>query len=374
MASTRLDEVVILEHGGIDAKRLRVFDVQASWELSNIGAFSAYCQIEDVRAAGLPLSLKDRWLIWDHPTAGRWGGVISGVQFDQGVMEIAADSWGALLRFRILPQQERWNGAAPAALARHALMMLDANHGTFIRIGTIEEGGPPIEMVFGGQDVADDLLPSLVEAGMEWTIDEERYFHAGRKIGRDVSASVRLVEGVHIIKARIADDVWADGADETYFIESMEQSARQTVVRNATLTAVQQSDPSITLAAQPSPSGAPRKKQRTKPAPSSSAGSRTVAAWSNPIEHWTYFPPGVSAHSLLAPTEGGAPVPTSPIELTIRDVDFVWSRIQLGYVVRADIGGTGFSGRVRIVGRGIDIAGNTMSLSGEALADAEQAA
>jgi hypothetical protein len=86
-----------------DGNQIRIrgcSNLQVSWELSQPGTLSCQVPIRDLRAADLwldPRVLKNRWLHYTHPTAGPWGGVITLIDVDNGIVTINAESWAALL-------------------------------------------------------------------------------------------------------------------------------------------------------------------------------------------------------------------------------------------------------------------------------------
>jgi hypothetical protein len=204
-----------------------VFGVQASEELNAAGTFSAFCRIPDLREAGLGWDLQDRWLAWDGPAGFTWGGVITGRPVEDGIAEIEAEGWSSLLRGHLLTAFERVPEGGAGGLVRRAVIAANTSGPTFVDIGMIDEGGEPVSATFGGTDVLDVLSGLTQDGAVEWVVDSSRTIHAARKLGRDVSARVRLVEDRHITAYRIADDAWAAPPDEVWNFETLEESARR---------------------------------------------------------------------------------------------------------------------------------------------------
>lgn len=200
------DRVTISQRGGLRPVVVPVTAPQASWELNAAGAFSAFARIDDLRHAGLWPDLRGCWLEWVHPIAGRWGGVITGTPVTDGLAEIAADGWLALLQGRVLADGDL-PSRTPGGLAHLAVLAAGREHPTFIAIGRIDGGGEPLGLTFNG-DVGNDLLPQIAEGGsVEWIIDADRVFHCGRRLGTDFSGAIRLIEDVDVTAVQRDNDL-----------------------------------------------------------------------------------------------------------------------------------------------------------------------
>lgn len=380
------DEVVISNHGGGQPRRVRVFDVQVSEELSGPGEFSAFAHIDDLRAAGLGWDLLDRWVTWDHPVWGRWGGVIVGQPKEPGqpIVEIMADGWAALLGGHLLLEFERVPEGGAGGLARRAVVEAGATHPTFISIGMIDEGGEPISVTFGGQDVLSDVLGGMASAGeVEWLVDADRVFHAGRRLGRDRSARIRLVQDRHIIEPRLADDAWAGPPDELFSFESVEESARRRFLDS--WGSIKGLDPHLSLVAGiPDKHRPARKKHRRRHQGRSRSGGQPGARrhrsrgkggggkranMPRPAPHWALAPVGVGANNPAIPGNHPVQLPTVPVDFTLINVDGMQRLVALGDTVRLELARAGFAGRFRVMSRALDVASGEMTVAGEALAD-----
>jgi hypothetical protein len=324
------DEVTISDFGGGNPRRLPVVGASVSWELSNVGNFSAFARIEDLQRYGLGGELKGMWLEWRHRTAGRFGGVIVGRPFTDGVAELSVEGWATLLRHRPLIYWDRQAPASAAGIARHGVMAAETNDPSFITLGTFDESGEAIGFRLGGQDTLNDMLPQLVDDGaMEWSVDADRVLSCGQALGVDRSASVRLTENVEILTAKFADDAY-------------------------TAPAIQQFEVQL-------PAGASRDPTRR---PGSSARPSVNRRWVDPrVRRIAAAATTESQFVTLLRTQ------TTPVELTICDRNSAYYHTQLGDTVRIVVETAGFSGTFRIHARGLDSSQDVMTLAGEATPD-----
>lgn len=202
------DEVLLMDRGGLNPRKIIVAQAACSWELSAAGQFSAFATLNDLVEAGIPWDMKGMWIEWESP-AGRWGGVVTGRPITDGVAEIAAMSYAALLRGRVVEQNVRPVSATPGAHVRRLLQEAQRETPHFIVPGIIDEGGQSIAISYGGQDAYNEILPAITGAGgCEWIVTEDRVLNFTRYAGEDRSNEVRLVEGRHIGTYRVADDLW----------------------------------------------------------------------------------------------------------------------------------------------------------------------
>ena len=368
----RPDEITVMEHGGTNPRRVPVTGVSCSWALNEPGSLSCFARYADLRAAGLGDDLDGMWLSW-RGRAGEWGGVIDGNPVSGGTPEIAASGWAELLRGRALPPLLRRDQGRVGGLAALAVTGSDAETeaGSLIALGTIDDGGEAVTIDAGTQDVLEDFLPALVEAGgLEWIVDFDRRFHAGRFIGRDRSHVVRLTEGRHFASddCTLANSAWSKSPAELLALES-----------NTERVAGVSTGPSQT------PVFGRRRRARRKVRRRKGGrgrwrpGRRQTGFALDPIavtpgsaaatDAGEAQPAGVGLHAPWVPQAVGAPLETTPVEVSIRDIDGAWAECQPGNVVRLLVGSAGFSGWLRILNRGYESASGVLLLSGEALSD-----
>lgn len=333
MATTRqpfTDEVVLSDFGGGNPRRVPVVGASVSWELNNVGSFSAFARIEDLQQHGAWGDLKGMWLEWQHRTAGRWGGVVVGRPVTDGVAELAAEGWATLLRNRPLIYWDRQAPSSAAGIARHGVMAAETNDPSFIKLGAFDESGDAIQFRLGGQDTLDDMLPQLVGDGaMEWSVDADRVLTCGQALGVERSATVRLTEGVEILNAKFADDSYTAPAVQQFEVQlpagASQDPTRRPTVGSAATVKRRWADPRI---------------------------ARIAAAAANQPQFVT-----------LLQTQ------TTPVELTICDRNQAFYHTQLADTVRIVVETAGFSGTFRVHARGLDSSQDVMTLAGEATPD-----
>lgn len=414
------DEAIISDRGGKNPRRLPIANPSCSWELNTAGSFSAFARIRDLRAAGLGHDLKGRWLEWEHPTAGRWGGVLSGRPVEDGVAELAADGWAKLLSGRVLAEQDTPPPGPIGGLIRRLVIAAGRDDPTFIKLGVIDEGGPSIQIDTGGGDIGDDLLPQLAQdGGAEWYVDADRRINVARKLGRDRSATVRLVEDRHVTNFRLDDDLWSSVRGQVFVIESPAATTARAAqaVAGAAFAPIQHFTPQPWLVLMSEvtfkgsntgllqfvvPAGPTDLGAVTQSLDVGGGGASviTTAAASDPtvtIPPWPWAALGVPQPSWWVaywtarqrPSSGGtggtagggsatpaapnaarfAPLPTVPIELTVADADHCWASFDVGDTIRVELGSVGFAGRVRVSVKALDSAAGELTVSGEALED-----
>lgn len=323
--------------GGESPRRVPLAAVRASWELSNVGAFSGFVRQRDLRAAGCGGALGGWWLDWEHPTLGMWRGVISGRPVRDGVVELSAEGLGSLLRGRILFDWDDPPAGAAAGIARRAFMAAESADPLWITLGSVEEAGPPLTTTLGGQDFLDDTLPQLSDdGGLEWLVDRDHRLHLGHHLGTDQSAAVRWSEGRELLDVQLPDAEYLASRVEQFHLATVEVQPRVPAAR---------------------------------PAGGVSRSSR--ARWVRP---------GVVAGASGGQYEAGGltitettvtrmRTDTVPMTCDLADTGHAWRRVALGDRVRVVVGSAQLSGVFRIITVGYDESGNTLSLGGEVLAD-----
>lgn len=360
--STLAAEVLISERGGLYPRRVPVADLECSWELSNAGTLSAFARMDDLRLLGLGRDLKGMWVEFSHPSAGRWGGVLSGRPTSGEVVELAAEGWASLLRGRVMSGSEVVSGRA-AGVAYGVVRAAGELGATYVAIGTIDESGESVSMTASG-DVAVDVLGQVAEAGnVEWMIDADRVFHCGSRLGRDLSSLHRLVEDRHVVEHRTDDDLWASRQGQVYRVQS-EQSLALAVATGAASSSVgSQPQWSLSGSGDPSDLGQLQFYEEAEPAEFRAYPTRTFPA------PWRGVPVGIGANTPAMPTPRASPLPTTPLQMTLSNRDNCWAWCEVGNTVRVELGSIGLSGRFRVMSRGFSQSANTLTVAGEALGD-----
>jgi hypothetical protein len=345
------DEVIIMDRGGGRARRVPVVQVSARREVRNSGELSCFARISDLRPLGLAGEIRGMWLEWHHPTWGTWGGVISGRPIHGGIAEITVDGWAVLLRGRPQVEPDRPPAGSAGGLARRIVTAAGAEEPTFVTIGSVDEGGEPLSISVNAGDTLDDLLPSVDDAiAMEWIVDENRAFHIARRLGRDLSNRVRLVEGRHFSSddSRIDDDLWSSASGQRLVLESAEMVARREAQRLSG---------SVPIGKHVS---TPRVVSIEEPAEGqlvSGLGTGTLRFLKDAPPR-VYAPVGVNQWSEYREV-------TSPASFVTSDVDRIWARFSLADTITVDIGSAHVTARFRVMVDAIDVANRSRTISGQ---------
>jgi len=344
------DTVIVSDRGGTNPRRLPIFGLAASWELSNLCSLSCFANSEDLRATGLGGDLKGKWLTYESPFGStcRWGGVITSRPVTDGVAEIAALGWAVLLRGRAVWQRARPTMAPPGALARKALQEASREEPHFLTMGQIDESGSPVLVTWGGEDIVQDVLPSLTADGQsDWLVTFERQFRFGR-LGTDRSASVRLCEGRHILTYRAPDDLFilanrlvGVGASREG-LESMRRGKRKRRKRRT----IRDSDEFISAAVEDITS------------------IRKYGPMERVISYSDTRDVGTIQSRLRRELERSAN-PTIPLEVSLINEDRIFASFSEGDTVTVELGGAGLRGTLRVRVRALDVGNATMRVAGD---------
>lgn len=193
-------------------------NLQCSWELSRAGLLSCEVTYRDLSAAGVqPGPLLGKWLHYTHPTAGAWGGQITGIAGGDtpGVITINAEGWASCLR-GIYGDGNLTGGGNN--VTRHIRDIINANKAlTGVSFGTIE-GAPSGANLFDDTwDLYESILPGVIEyiqnrasvtlLPVGYRINPvTRVLDIKTAIGVDRSSSVRLADKVTNVEASWSDD------------------------------------------------------------------------------------------------------------------------------------------------------------------------
>lgn len=380
MLDTR-SQIVLSDHGGNNARRVRVFGVQASWELNAVGSLSCFARIADLRSAGVDTALSGKWLTCGVGVGDEWGGVVTARPVTPEVTEITAEGWATMLRGITIMQSISTGPLRGqyAGVARAGVIAALANQ-TFISIGSIDEGGELTEISEFGQDVIDDLAGSLTDNDrMEWYVDGDKRFHAGRRIGVDYSHKFQFIEGRHIVDfSGPIDDLWSKPAKQIMVLQSQESLIQSTITLG-------RSREKGGRSTQHQPRYGLRPGQFTNVPAGGHRGSEVVYdsgrnfngmdtpgndnAWgrAQPI------PPSVPNPSTasLVPIAAPPPPASVPLEITLANVDNCYGWLNIGDSARVILGSVSLAGVFRVFVKSVDIDERVMILGGEIIPDIE---
>lgn len=184
--------------------RLTATGIAAGWAVREPGVFSAEVVTSDLIAETGTVDLRGRWLRWDHPTLGRWSGVVTDTQpdSDSGATELAATDFRVLLDRRRTAKVYDIQSATAGGIARRLVTDASRLEPLWITEVRADETGPKI----GYQARAGDVLAALGSladaAGQEWRVDGDRVLEWRAKLGRNLRSTVQLVEGREIVSFR----------------------------------------------------------------------------------------------------------------------------------------------------------------------------
>lgn len=210
--------VIIARPGWFDQRMVEISPPSCSWRTDGPGSFSCEMDTRALTTMGydktaLVNPLKGKWLWWDHPTAGPWGGVITRTEPGAWYTRIVAEQFAVLLRKRRTAVAEASTGIAPGSLALYYFTSAERNGDSFLLTGaTAEESGAAVDLEPRGGDLCDDILPMLANYGYQWRVRswsmDERLFEFRTRVGTDKRASVLLSEGRHVTGFRVTGDLW----------------------------------------------------------------------------------------------------------------------------------------------------------------------
>lgn len=382
-ASPFTDEIILSDYGGGNPRRVPVVDVAVSWEMNNLGNFSARARLIDLQQHQAWGELKGMWLQWQHRTGGRWGGVVMARPIDEGVAEIVAEGWASLLRNRLLAFWDHQAAGSAAGIARRGVMSAEADEPSFITFGIIDEFGDPVSFRLGGQDILEDFLGELVDEGdMEWYVDADRQLHCGYLLGIDRSATVRLTEGYEIVSAQFSDDAYAAPPDPDFLVALPQDMARHQYVTPRASGTLLMADGITPLSggggggggAWQDPQVEAQKGHHKRKKRKHRRGSQTPTPQDPPIDS----PPPSPPPGPPPPPPITQPLPpvkpafiehlqavSYPAQLTICDRNNAFYHTQLGDSVRIVVESASAVGKFRVMSRGMDSTQDVMELAGE---------
>jgi hypothetical protein len=213
-------DAIIARPGYTDQRLIPISPPSMSWRTDGPGSFDCEIETRDLMAYGMNVAgtddpLKGRWLWWEHPTAGAWGGVITRTEVDTWYTRITAEQFNVLLRKRRMSSTFGQMSASPGSLALMFLTAAERNGDSLgLTSWDAEETGPAIDIEPRGGDLCDDVIRSLTRFGYQWRVKadtmDERAFQFYQRLGYDLSRSVLLSEGMDIPHGgfRVSADLW----------------------------------------------------------------------------------------------------------------------------------------------------------------------
>lgn len=342
--------------------------LSVSWELSRAGQLAFELPTTDLLKYGLhPKRLLSKWVFYEHPTAGPWGGIITNVSASNGIYAIGAESWAAALRGVVT----RPYASVDYPLVSQLMQQIDTVKAlTGILPGTVDVGAGgdlPVtqEPVEPGQDLYDVFLPSVLErwnatrgwqptlqpAG--WNVDPvTRRLSFDASYGEDRTREVAIRAGRHIVSDDFSDDltdlintVVIKGKTNYTWSETVWFLSSQGKLRSRQITHVGTRDETVFANNQPSVHTYGEKaillNQDYPSAEMMQAGAQLQAQWMT--------------------------LNTQNLSIETADVEGLWRGFREGDKISVMLGMEGLYGQMVVRMRALDVSRGVMTVAGEAV-------
>ena len=211
--SSALSTITLASRGWQDAQSVSVASVSASWGVSEIGRFSAILTVEQVRKLGFT-SLLGLWVLWEHPTLGRWGGVVEDRNVDlfRGTIELGGASFATLMRKKRTSRSQRISSAPAGSLWLRAVTDVQTDQDLDIDEANADEGGNLLTWEWRGDDlfqVTDALARAANHEYDVYLNDDLRIVAEFReRVGADKRGYVLLIEGRDVLGGTVAESTY----------------------------------------------------------------------------------------------------------------------------------------------------------------------
>jgi hypothetical protein len=354
-----------------DGNQIRIrgtSNLHVSWEINNAGTLSCQVPVRDLRTIDVwldPKVLKHRWVHYSHPTAGPWGGVITLIDVDDGIVTINAESWAALLR-------EAITTGYGASMSKGINLWHDIDYNapaTGITVNNLSDNPsitPEPDFFEAGRSIYDEYLPAVLErwhaergwqnAGLQqagWNVDPvTRQFYFDTTYGIDKSATVVLADAYHNVSSGWTDDLqdvvnWVRMSAQVNIQYSVAVPTQDRHGSRSTITMFNATASAVVVG--------------INPISIDQYGLRPMNISDDAI-----FP---SLAALQSAADNRATVfsrNTQKATLTCADVNAVFRDFREGDVVTAWLSNNNVRGRMFIQSRALDVGRGTMTVSGEA--------
>ena len=194
---TAVLQATIAERGGDSPKRLPINGV-ARGERIGRGEASFEFETSVLRANGL-LGCEGYEISHNHGDLGDWGGLIQQVRHDlaTGTTEVAAHTFEALLDARRTAKTYEVADGDAGGIAQKVIADAAKGGSMFISGFRVQPTGL-VDINLRAEQVVDAVNELARLADAEWRITPARYFEFAKQLGKNLSASVVLMEGKNI--------------------------------------------------------------------------------------------------------------------------------------------------------------------------------
>lgn len=210
MPLSGLSTLSISDPGWSGLRELRVANVSASWTLNRPGRLSATLAADEAWLLGID-DYKGKWVRWDHPTMGPWGGIVEDVHIElgRGTVELVCAGFLQVLRHYRTKKHYRQVSSPAGSLVLRAFADLAVKL-PFDEIRA-DTDGDPVALTWRG-DLLSSVVSRLASASNhqydailndDWTID----FEFRRQVGEDKSGGVALYEGYQVVDGPVTESI-----------------------------------------------------------------------------------------------------------------------------------------------------------------------
>lgn len=190
---------------------LQAAQLACDWDVAGAGSCSFVTSREALHAIGIT-DAKGAWCIYEHPSQGRWSGVITDQRANTDAsLSLTATSLHWLLSAKRTARKEHTGHLPAGALAQIAIR--DTAVDTTLWLDTIEadEDGALFSQDWRGDDLVDVLDRLASTTGQEWDVtvadDGAITFLWRVRLGRDRTGTVLLREGIELADVEVTESI-----------------------------------------------------------------------------------------------------------------------------------------------------------------------
>lgn len=195
---TATHQATIAERGGDSPVRIPINGIARSERIGARGEASVEIETSILRRTGL-LDCEGYEIGHNHGDLGDWSGTIQQVRHDfaTGTTEVAAQTFESLLDARRTAKTYEVADGDAGGIAQKVIADAAKGGSMFIAGFRVQPTGL-VDINLRSEQVVDaiDELARLADA--EWRITASRYFEFAKKLGKNLSSSVVLMEGKNI--------------------------------------------------------------------------------------------------------------------------------------------------------------------------------